>query len=360
MRLTKLGMAVYERAGRGAEAAELQRRYEARHPDTMIFAANDSRKAVGKDQESVFRTRNDGAAEALFDAAGVFARQNDHDSALMVAQLGLYLKPDFPALQLVVADLMETFDRLADANQTYAAISSSSPLAWVGRLAMADNLDQLEQPDKAEKILRTMAEERAEDAEPLIRLGDLMRRQEKYTEAIAAYDEASGRIPSLDRRHWRMLYARGIALERSKQWERAEADFLKALELEPEQPFVLNYLGYSWVELGINLERAEELITRAVELRPSDGYIVDSLGWVLYRLGRHEEAVGHLERAVELRPEDPVINDHLGDAYWAVGRQREARFQWRAALSRDPEPDLRAQVEQKLERGLVKEANAKP
>ncbi len=149
-------------------------------------------------------------------------------------------------------------------------------------------------------------------------------------------------LGALQPRHWRLLYARGIALERSKQWPRAEADFLRALEFEPDEPFVLNYLGYSWVEQGKNLDKAEEMIRKAVELRPGDGYIVDSLGWVLFRLGRHEEAVVHLERAVELKPEDPVINDHLGDAYWAVGRQREARYQWQTALASKPEPELKA------------------
>jgi Putative Zn-dependent protease, contains TPR repeats len=356
LRLARLGIGVFNRAGREDAANALQQQYLSHQPESSALAV------YVKEQPgySELRKARDGAAEALFDASGVFARQNDRETALLLGQLGLYLKPDFPALQLVVADLLESVGRLADANRVYAAIRSSSPLAWVGRLSMAQNLDQLDQFTKAEAILRAMAKERPADPEALIQLGDLLRRHERYPEAVAVYDEAAARIPTLDKRHWRLLYARGISLERSKQWERAEADFLKALELEPDQPFVLNYLGYSWVEQGQNLGRAEELIKRAVQLRPNDGYIVDSLGWVLYRLGRPEEAVAPMERAVELRPEDPVINDHLGDVYWAVGRQREARFQWRAALSRDPEPDLRATIEQKLQRGLIKEANAAP
>ncbi len=359
LRLTELGIRLYERAGRSADAAALRERYLSRHPESAAlgFVATGMKN---RDGDSEFRTASDGAAEALFDTSGVFARLNDRETALVLAQLGLYLKPQFPALQLVVADLMEGFDRLAEANRAYAAIDTSSPLAWVGRLSMAQNLDRLDQFAKAEAILRAMARERTDDPEPLIQLGDLLRRHERFAEAVVVYDEAAARIPTLDKRYWRLLYARGISLERSKQWDRAEADLLKALELQPDQPFVLNYLGYSWVEQGHNLERAEALIRRAVELRPKDGYIVDSLGWVLYRVGRPEEAVVQLERAVELQPEDPVINDHLGDAYWAVGRQREARFQWRAALSRNPEPDLKAALEQKLERGLIKEASATP
>jgi Flp pilus assembly protein TadD len=166
-----------------------------------------------------------------------------------------------------------------------------------------------------------------------------------------------GRIGELERRHWSLLYARGIALERSKKWNRAEADFLRALEFEPEQPYVLNYLGYSWVEKGINLKKALAMIRKAVELRPNDGYIVDSLGWGLYQLGKMDEAVRELERAVELRAEDPIINDHLGDAYWQVGRRQEARFQWSRALSLDPDPELIGVIQAKLKKGMAKTAN---
>jgi Flp pilus assembly protein TadD len=149
-----------------------------------------------------------------------------------------------------------------------------------------------------------------------------------------------------------LFYQRGIAYERSDRWELAEDDFFRALELEPDQPLVLNYLGYSWVELRRNLDEAQEMIEKAVEQRPDDGYIVDSLGWVMYRLGNFEEAVKHLGRAVELRPVDPVINDHFGDALWMVGRRIEARFQWKRALSFEPEEEEAERIRDKLERGL--------
>ena len=139
---------------------------------------------------------------------------------------------------------------------------------------------------------------------------------------------------------------------RLKKWKKAEEDFLEALKLNPNQPFVLNYLGYSWVDQGINLDRAREMIERAVEQRRDDGYIVDSMGWVLYRLGDYNEAVQHLERAVELRPLDPIISDHLGDAYWRVGRRHEARFQWRRALSLRPEREEISKIATKLDQGL--------
>ena len=197
-----------------------------------------------------------------------------------------------------------------------------------------------------------MAQREPTRPDSLIALGDLLRGEDRFAEAEAAYTRALQRVPAIDRRHWRLLYARGIAYERTKRWPQAEADLLKALELEPEQPFVLNYLGYSWVDQGLNLDRAKAMLHRAVELRPEDGFIVDSLGWAYFRLGEHDKAVTYLERAVELEPGDPVINDHLGDGYWRVGRMREARFQWQRALTFEPEPELATVIQDKLVNGL--------
>ncbi len=145
---------------------------------------------------------------------------------------------------------------------------------------------------------------------------------------------------------------RGIAYERLKEWPKAEPNFRKALELFPDQPQVMNYLGYSWVDMNTNLKEALAMIQKAVDLRPSDGYIVDSLGWAYYRLGRYDDAVRELERAVSLKPEDPVLNDHLGDAYWRVGRKLEATYQWRQARDLKPDPDVLAILQQKLINGL--------
>ncbi|MBT7941846.1 MAG: tetratricopeptide repeat protein, partial [Alphaproteobacteria bacterium] len=178
------------------------------------------------------------------------------------------------------------------------------------------------------------------------------RGKERFTEAVEAYDQAFGRIKALEPRHWTLLYARGIALERSKQWPRAEADFLSALKFKPDQPYVLNYLGYTWIDKGLYLDRAQAMIGKAANLRPNDGYVIDSLGWGHFMLGNFKKAVVELERAVELRPQDPIINSHLGDAYWRVGRKREATFQWNRSLSLDPEEDLISEINRKLKSGL--------
>jgi Flp pilus assembly protein TadD len=186
-----------------------------------------------------------------------------------------------------------------------------------------------------------------------MQLGDILREKKRFPAAVEAYDEAVARLHAEGMpERWSLYYSRGIALERSGQWKRAEADLLHALQLKPDQPLVLNYLGYTWIDRGEHLQRALKMIEKAVSLRPDDGYIVDSLGWAHYRLGQYKQAIEYLEKAIELVPDDPTINDHLGDAYWQVGRESEARYQWRQALQFGPEKEEIKPLEAKIARGL--------
>jgi tetratricopeptide (TPR) repeat protein len=356
LRVTLLLGGLYERTGRADKAKETYRKYVAEHPGTQLLDDDVVRAQAGGAPEPRIRTAQVGAAEALLSVAVSRRRPNAPDIALMLGRMALYLRPDFPVAQFLVGEILEAQERLESANAVYGAIDRGSSFAWMARQRLAANLNKMDRPDEAAQQLRAMAKERADKHGPLVSLGDILRGRQRFDEAVEAYDQAFQRVPVVERQHWSLLYARGIALERSKKWERAEADFLKALEFEPNQPHVLNYLGYSWVEKGMHLDRAKAMIEKAVELRPNDGYIVDSLGWVYYQLGEYEKAVRELERAVELRPEDPVINDHLGDAYWKVGRQLEARFQWQRSLTLKPEPDLVAAIAKKLEKGPVEQA----
>lgn len=298
-----------------------------------------------------------GAAEALYGVASALLAQNAWESAIALSHLASTLRPDFPPAAMVAATALQRNDRRAEANAIYAAMPPRSPFSWMARLHMADNLDRMGQTKKALKLLDAMSRERATLSRPLIERGDVLRRHERFKEAAATYTRALARIAKPNDAHWSVFYSRGISYERNKQWPKAEADFLRALELRPEQPAVLNYLGYSWIDQKMHMERALAMIAKAVEQRPRDGSIVDSLGWGLYRTGDFKGAVKNLERAVMLRPGDPIINDHLGDALWQVGRVREARFQWERALVLKPDADLIALIEKKLKSGL---AAAKP
>ena len=340
-----------ERQGRVAEAEALYKKYVAKNNSEALEGTLE-RIAAKMPPPPFVATPKDGLAEVFFNLAGTLAQGRSSDLALIYGRLALRLRPDFTLAQLLLGGLLESLSRSSDAIALYKKVDPKSSVSWSARLRQASSLDDLGKTEDAITLLDQMAAERKDRFEPLIRIGDLHRSKKKFEEAISAYDRAIKRVGTLEKSHWSLLYARGIAFERAKKWPKAEKDFLHALELSPEQPFVLNYLGYSWVDQGVKLERAKKMIRRAVELRPNDGYIVDSLGWVLYRLGDYAGAAKNLERAVVLRPEDPTINDHLGDAYWRVGRKFEARFQWKRALSLDPEKELIPQIEKKLRDGL--------
>lgn len=294
----------------------------------------------------------EGIAEALYGAARGLIQEGASEDAVVQTRLALQLRPDLQVAMSLLGNIFEGQRRWEDAYAAYAQIDPGSALGWSGRIRMATSLDRLGETDEAMAILRAMADERPTRTDALVSLADMLRFDRRWEEAVVEYDRAIDRLRMVTEADWQLLYSRGIALERSKKWVQAEADFLRALELQPDEALILNYLGYSWVERGENLDRARGMIEKAVDLRPRDGYIVDSLGWVLFQLGDFDEAVRQLERAVSLRPADPVINEHLGDAYWRVGRRLEAKFQWQRALIFEPDEELIPVIEKKLTDGL--------
>jgi tetratricopeptide (TPR) repeat protein len=354
-RVVQLFGGLYERTGKPDKAQALYERYRKEQPDTQLLDVAFLRLKSGGKQPQHVATAAEGVAEALFDVASSLTQQNARETAMVLGRLALYLKSDFPVMQILLGDILEADNRLEPALAVYNAVGRKSPYGWSVRLRTAALLDRMGRTDEAVTTLREMARENPKEDGPLINLGDILRGRDRFKEAVEAYDGAIKRIAKLEQRHWTLLYARGIALERSSQWDRAEADFVRALEFEPNQPYVLNYLGYTWIERKKNLDKAQDMIRQAVKLRPNDGYIVDSLGWGYYQLGNFQSAVQELERAVELRPQDAIINDHLGDAYWQVGRRREAEFQWKRSLSLNPDADLMAKIQKKLKEGLAEE-----
>ncbi len=352
LRLALVAGNFFERSGARERAGEIYDEFLVRNPGSLLVAAARRRLEAGATPAPVVADAAEGVAEALFNLASLLSKERAEEVALVHAHLALRLKPNFVIAQVLLGEILQAQDRGREAIAIYRQIPEESPFSWMAGLRIAEELQRLDSIEEAVAEFERLGAARPERFEPLFRLGNLLRGKERFEEAVAAYDRALERVTSPERRHWTMFYFRGIALERLKRWPRAEKDFLQALELEPEQPFVMNYLAYSWVDQNLNLDRATGMLVRAVELRPDDGYIVDSLGWVYYRLGEYRKGVGYLERAVELRPQDPVINDHLGDAYWRVGRRQEARFQWRRALSLGPEEDTAPKIEEKIDRGL--------
>ncbi|MCO5156496.1 MAG: tetratricopeptide repeat protein [Aquamicrobium sp.] len=293
-----------------------------------------------------------GAAEALLNLATALNRSGGESFVRLYLNYALALLPHSDAVLIQLAGVSEQQGDAEGAIAFYEKIPAASPMKRVAELQLGLNLADLKRHDEAISHLKAALAKDEGDMRAYLSLGGVYASQENYRAAADIYERAVARIEKPVRTDWNIFYQRGIAYERLKEWDKAEPNFRTALELFPDQPQVLNYLGYSWVDMNINLDEGLELIQRAVDLRPSDGYIVDSLGWAFYRLGRYEDAVRELERAVGLMPADPILNDHLGDAYWRVGRRLEAGFQWNHALALDPEPDLKAEVEKKIADGL--------
>jgi Flp pilus assembly protein TadD len=266
--------------------------------------------------------------------------------------------PNHPLALLSLADLYEQIKNPQLAIKVYERVPANSPLKRNAEIQLAVDLDTIDRTDEAKTRLSKLIAEHPDDIDAIMALGNILRGRKAFGECAEVYSKGVATIASPQKPNWLIFYFRGICNERAKKWEQAESDLKQALKLFPDQPHVLNYLGYSWIDQGINLDEGMRMIRRAVEQRPDDGYIVDSLGWAYYRVGNYDEAVKHLERAVELKPDDPTINDHLGDVYWKTGRTLEARFQWAHARDLKPEPEDLDKIKQKLASGLPEETNA--
>jgi tetratricopeptide (TPR) repeat protein len=340
------------RQGNKEEALKVYKAFDEllpRHPliTQAISDINANRKVP-----PLVETPQAGAAEALYGLGAALGRRGGEDLGLIYLQLALYLVPDHPMALLSLADLYEAVKKPNLAIKVYDRIAPASPVYRNAQIQRALDLDAVDRTDEAKADLAKLVAADPKDVEAVMALGNIQRARKQFSECGATYSKAVDAIPHPERANWVLFYFRGICYERSKQWPKAEADMKKALELYPDQPLVLNYLGYSWIDQGINLDEGMRMIQRAVEQRADDGYIVDSLGWAYFRIGQYDDAVKQLERAVELKPEDPTINDHLGDGYWKVGRQLEARFQWSHARDLKPEPEDLAKIEAKLKSGL--------
>lgn len=313
----------------------------------------------------VIKTPADGLAQVLVTFGGALMGGEETDPlALLYARLGQYLSPDMGEAQLLVAQLLQSAGQFDLAEKEYEGLRAKGDLRPSAELARIDALARAGREPDAEAAARKLTEAWPQLPSAWVALGDLLRQQDKFGDAVPVYDKALDLLKDEDdpQVRWFPLYARAIALERTGQFDKADADFQAALELQPEQAPILNYLGYSWVDRNIKLDEGLELIKKAVELRPDDGYILDSLAWAYYRLGRYQEAVEPMEKAVTSMSGDSLVNDHMGDIYWMVDRKREAEIQWKRALSfykpedTDTDPDrIRAKLEVGLDEVLAAE-----
>jgi tetratricopeptide (TPR) repeat protein len=349
-----------ERNGRAKEAEKIYRTFlEGADNNPLVGKALENLLAGKKPQRFIENVKS-GAAEALFSLATAMTDEQSIDVAILYIQLALSIEPESPVYLTLLGDIYEDMQRYEEAIRAYDKIGPASELRANADIEIATNLQRLERSKEAVARLDQLLARDPTNYSALVTLGNIYRSIDEFAKASETYTRAIALLKEPKKENWRVFYYRGIAFERQKLWDKAEPDFRKALSLEPDEPLILNYLGYSMIEKKINLTEALAMVKKAVELKPNDGYIVDSLGWAYYQLGDYEEAVIHLERAVELAPADPTIGEHLGDVYWKVGRKLEAKFQWQHAKDNKPEPEDLVRIEKKLREGLPDEPAVKP
>ncbi len=346
---------LYAHVGVKEKALELYNKVQKNFPDDSTIKEKIEKIKAGK-FEPLFekvQSAEDGMASAFYDIARILYNEENTDSARVFAHLAKYLSPSLSQPNFLLAEINSKYKQYDKAIALYKTIAKNDPNYKQAQYKIVDIYDLTEQYEDALKVLENLAKnEQKPDA--LIRIGDLYRHQSKYDKALELYNRAIKAMnDDVTDEYWHVYYVRGIAYEQTNNWKAAETDLKKALSYQPDHPYVLNYLGYSWADQGKNLDEATEMIQRAVDARPADGYITDSLGWVMYRNADYEGAVKTLEKAVELLPYDPTINDHLGDAYWKVGRRLEARFQWERAKNHSKEEEQIEKINKKLESGLI-------
>ncbi len=342
-----------ERAGRGADARAVYDKFLGEGAITPIAKEGLARIAAGKKPDPFMRNAEDGVAESLFGMAASLNDRQSADVSILYLRMALYLRPDLALANLLLADRFETLGKYDDAVAIYRQIDKSSPYYRMAATQAAIDESRLDKKSVALADLRILAQAFPDDTENWIALGDAYRDQNDHDAAIEAYDHAEKTIAKPDKRDWPLFYARAMSQDAAKHWDKAEADINIALKLSPDQPELLNYLGYSWVDRNQHIAEALVMLEKARQLRPYDGYIVDSVGWAYYRLGRYDDAARTLEAAVLLVPGDPTVNNHLGDALWKAGRRIDARFQWNHALTFSAEGSEKIEIEQKLKTGLT-------
>jgi len=343
---------ILSQLGRNDDGLEILSKVFGDEPDPRVAQLRDALKAGDKVPFSMVHNANEGMAEVFFSVASALKGETDDGYTLIYSRMAEQLNPNHIDAILLSAGMLEKLERYDLATDTYNRVPRDDPSFFAAEQGRAAAMRKAGKEEAALEVLQQLAKSHGNLPSVHSALGDAYRQQKRYEEAAKAYDRAVGLSGKPTPDDWFLYYARGISRERIDDWDKAEADFRLALELNPNQPQVLNYLGYSLLEHNIKLDEALKMIQRAVLAQPNDGYITDSLGWALFRLGKYDDAMKYMQRAAELTPVDPIVTDHLGDALWAVGRKLEARFQWRRALSYGPEPKEVTRIRRKLEVGL--------
>ncbi len=340
------------RTGRRDEARSFLGEQAERYSNNRFLLREGQLIAAGMRPTQTSSTPRGAMGGTFYRLASEFSRSSAPQAAVVYLRVASFLTPEVADIYFMIGNLMDEMGNSEAAAVAYGAVPAASGLQLVAEERRINALRRAGMVNEAEDALRSAIRQHPKQSIYLVSLGDILRERRDFPEAILYYSRAIELNVKSGRQDWFAYFARGVSYEQSDDWPKAEADFLIALQINPNEPSVLNYLGYSWIDRGLRVEEAKGLIEKAVEQRPEDGFIMDSLGWVNYLTGDYEEAVDLLEKAVRMEPDDVTINHHLGDAYWKVGRFIEARFQWQHAIDSKPEAEELAQLLDKMDIGL--------
>ena len=338
-----------ERRGRKNDAAAVYDAMLKQNPDNQSAKLARARLQGGRGKTPALATDSQGAAQALIGlAANLVGRQQEN--AFVYLRLALRLDPNRNDAWVLLGDFLQQAGDRTAARQAFSRVPANAPEFLAARMRLAASFEADEDVQGALKVARETVASVPDDSDAQTLLANLLITAKDYDASVKVLDKLIA--ANTAKPNWRLNYFRAMAYERAGRWTEAEADLQKALTLAPNQPEVLNYLGYSWADRGEHLPEALQMLIKAYNANPNSGAILDSLGWVYYRMGQYDRAVQQLERAVVLDPADPDVNNHLGDAYWRQNRQLEARFQWQRVLSLQADDKLKEEVKAKLQSGL--------
>ena len=295
-------------------------------------------------------TQKDGLAEVFYNISSWYYQKDLYKFSIFFGKLSLRLRKDFNAMRLLLASSFELIDLENNADEIVSQVNTKNPYYMKFLKLRVSLSDEIKRKNKIKPLLEELINNHPKNWELKILLADIYRTEKNYDGSINLYSQIIEDV--LEENKWSIFYSRGIAYERLNKWEKAEEDLKMAMTLQPNDPYVINYLAYSWLDRKMNIDLALNLLEKAVELEPSDGYILDSLGWAHYLSNSYEKSVYFLEKAVSFLPNDPTLNDHLGDAYWKSGRYDEAQSQWKRVLIIDPEFKNKDDVKKKIELGI--------
>ena len=339
-----------------SKATEIINFASQKYPKNLLI--NQYKKTINKKQKNYNKfdcsKKNHIVAEIFYVIANALSTQGNYELSNFYVNLSKYLNPAFLSYESLIAENLFILKKYNQSQKIYNKLSTSgSVYKWYSDKQISYILYAQKKEEESLNFLKKSFESIKPDVYEIFDFANFLKNNKDYEKSIELYSKILTKIDKGHRLFPKVLDRRGTAYELIKKWDLAERDLLSSLEIEPNQPYVINYLAYSWVEQGKNLSEALDMLKEANDLKKNDGYITDSLGWAYYKLNKFVEAKKYLVKAITLMPSDPIINDHFADCLWKNNQKIQARYYWNYVLTLESTEDkLKKNIENKLIFGL--------